>query len=100
MTKGAKIFTVITSIILALTVAWTVILTTEVYDLYKANKDDSFYGIILAGVEVTSKNQDDILGDGTASYNEINQVLMLENAEIAYDKEAADDGVSAMSSPI
>lgn len=96
MTKGAKIFTVITSIILALTVAWTVILTTEVYDLYKANKDDSFYGIILAGVKVTSKNQDDILGDGTASYNEINQVLMLENAEIAYDKEAADNGVSAI----
>ena len=96
MKKGTKIFTVVTSIILALTVAWTVILTTEVYDLYKANKDDSFYGIILAGVKVTSKNQDDILGDGTASYNEINQVLMLENAEIVYDKEAADDGVSAI----
>ena len=96
MKKGTKIFTVVTSIILALTVAWTVILTTEVYDLYKANKDDSFYGIILAGVKVTRKNQDDILGDGTASYNEINQVLMLENAEITYDKQAADDGVSAI----
>ena len=65
MTKGTKIFRIIVSVILVLTAAWTVILTTEVYDLYKANKDDSFYGIVLEGVKVTSKNQDDILGDGT-----------------------------------
>lgn len=87
MTKGTKIFRIIVSVILVLTAAWTVILSAEVYDLYKANKFDNFYGVVFAGVEVTNKNQDDILGDGTVSYNEINQVLMLNNAEIEYDHE-------------
>ena len=56
MAKGTKIFTVLTSIILALTVAWTVILTTEVYDLYKALlevgmvKYDSMVPYIMMGL--------------------------------------------------
>ena len=41
------------------------------------------YGVKVAGIWVTSGNKDDILGDGTASYDVENRKLILNNAHIS-----------------
>ncbi len=58
-------------------------------------------GVWVGGVEVTTANCEDVLGDGTVSYNEVTQVLTLNNAvitdtsspegEVAYGIYAAQD---------
>ena len=43
----------------------------------------SDYGVKVAGIWVTSENKDDILGDGTVSYDVENRKLTLNNAHIS-----------------
>ena len=82
MTKGTKIFRIIISVLLALTMlcsaffalAFCVYLSEEVLE--------EEYGIYVAGVPVTRKNEDDVLGDGTVSYDSTNNILTLDNATI------------------
>ena len=50
------------------------------------------YNLLVAGVEVTEANKDDILGDGTVSYDPVREVLTLNNAHITYN---SDDNSSA-----
>ena len=51
------------------------------------------YGVKVAGIWVTPENKDDILGDGTVSYDAENHKLTLNNAHISFmDKTAVDVG--------
>lgn len=85
MTKGTKAFRIIICILVVLTMLWSALLGAE-YISYITNAiihDD--YGICVAGVDVTRSNKEDILGDGTVSYDEDVNILTFENAEIEYD---------------
>ena len=46
----------------------------------------STYALTVGGVAVTSKNRNDILGDGKVTYNPETNTLTLNNATITYDK--------------
>jgi hypothetical protein len=82
MTKGTKIFRIIISILLALTMIISAFFAV-VFCLYFA-KDP--YGIYVAGIAVNRDNNDDILGDGTVYYDESNNILTFNNATIEYEK--------------
>jgi hypothetical protein len=81
MTKGTKIFRIIISILLALTMIISAFFAV-VFCLYFA-KDP--YGIYVAGIAVNRDNNDDILGDGTVYYDESNNILTFNNATIEYE---------------
>ena len=61
---------------------------TPVYDnVFMKHEGDSHYidcllGVRVGGVEVTPFNKDDVLDDGTVSYDEANHILTLDNATI------------------
>ena len=78
MTKGTKIFRIIISVLLALTMLISAFFAV-VFCLYFAKEP---YGIYVAGVSVNRSNQDDILGDGTVYYDSTNNILTLNNAKI------------------
>ena len=78
MTKGTKIFRIIISVLLALTMLISAFFTFF-FCLYFAKEP---YGIYVAGVSVNRSNQDDILGDGTVYYDSTNNILTLNNATI------------------
>ena len=86
MTKGTKAFRIIISILLALCICATVILFVETYyhSMVVINQEE--YGLVVAGVVVTRENEDDILGDGTVSYDPFYNILYFENAEIESDQ--------------
>ena len=81
MTKGTKVFRIIISVLLALTMLCSAFFAV-VFCLYFA-KDP--YGIYVAGIAVNRDNNEDILGDGTVYYNENNNILTLNNATIEYE---------------
>ena len=81
MTKGTKIFRIIISVLLALTMLVSAFFAFF-FCLY-FEKDP--YGIYVAGVSVNRGNDDDILGDGTVYYDEGNNVLTFNNATIEYE---------------
>jgi hypothetical protein len=81
MTKGTKIFRIIISILLALTMIISAFFAV-VFCLYFA-KDP--YGIYVAGIAVNRDNNDDILGDGTVYYDESNNILTFNNATIEHE---------------
>ena len=81
MTKGTKIFRIIISILLALTMIISAFFAV-VFCLYFA-KDP--YGIYVAGIAVNRDNNEDILGDGTVYYDESNNILTFNNATIEYE---------------
>jgi hypothetical protein len=85
MTKGTKIFRIIISTLLGLTIVLGAFFAYA-FVLY-VDRDflDAEYGITVAGVEVTRSNKDDVLGDGTVSYNAAAQLLTFDHAEIQYD---------------
>lgn len=85
MTKGTKIFRITISTLLALSIVFLVMLTTEYIDIYKKVSEDEGYKIFVAGVEVTNDNEDDVLGDGCVWYDSVNNILGFENAVIEYD---------------
>ena len=78
MTKGTKIFRIIISVLLALTMIISTFFAVVFYLYF--SKDP--YGIYVAGVSVNRSNQDDILGDGTVYYDPTNKILTLDNATI------------------
>ena len=78
MTKGTKIFRIIISVLLALTMIVSAFFAV-VFCLYFA-KDP--YGIYVAGIAVNRDNNEDILGDGTVYYDESNNILTFNNATI------------------
>ena len=80
MTKGTKVFRIIISILLALTMIISAFFAV-VFCLYFA-KDP--YGIYVAGIAVNRDNNEDILGDGTVYYDESNNILTFNNATIEY----------------
>jgi hypothetical protein len=88
MTKGTKIFRIIISVLLTLTMLCCAFFATLfcLYFLYNP------YGIYVAGVSVNRNNQNDILGDGTVYYDSTNKILTLDNATI----ESEDTVVYAM----
>ncbi len=86
MTKGTKKFRITISILLALSIILIALLIHDVYYLDKAMSDQENYGISVAGIEVTRKNADDVLGDGTVFYDADHSTLVFANAEIKTDQ--------------
>lgn len=54
------------------------------------------YGLSVAGVDVTSANAADVLGDGTVSYDADTQTLVLDNAVIDYQQGGDDNSKGAI----
>ena len=91
MTKGTRAFRIIISILLAITMLWTAYISYAFIYITKENNQirrDERYGIYVAGIDVTWGNCHDILGDGTASYNYVSNILTLKNATIACEGSA------------
>lgn len=86
MSKGTKAFRITISILLALSILSIALLIHDVYYLDVAMDNQETYRISVAGVEVTIKNKNDILGDGTVSYDPDMRMLFFENAEITTDE--------------
>ena len=82
MTKGTKIFRIIISVILMLSVLWTAFTFTAMWVLGTRFIHTQEYGIYVAGVSVTRTNKNDILGDGTVYYDDDYNVLVFDNAVI------------------
>ena len=82
MTKGTKIFRIIISALLALTIISTAFFAFLF--VMHINKDvmGEGFGIYVAGVSVTKDNKDDILGDGAVYYDEYDNILTFDNATI------------------
>ena len=78
MTKGTKVFRIIISVLLALTMIISAFFSV-IFALYFSLDP---YGIYVAGVSVNRDNNDDILGDGTVYYDESNNILTFNNATI------------------
>ena len=81
MKKAKKIFKIILTVLLALTIIFSAFFAL-VFFLYFA-KDP--YGIYVAGISVNRDNDDDILGNGTVYYDESKNILTLNNATIEYE---------------
>ena len=81
MTKGTKVFRIIISILLALTMIIGVLFLCAFFLNYAREP----FGIYVAGTAVKRENYDDILGDGTVYYDESNNILTFDNATIEYD---------------
>ena len=81
MTKGTKII----AVLLGITMLWTAFITLAFFACGKTLVLDNDYNIIVAGVDVTRSNKDDILGDGTVSYNASTNTLIFDNAHIEFD---------------
>lgn len=82
MTKGTKAFRIIICILVVLTMLWSALLGADYIETVIIEDD---YGIFVVGVEVTRSNKNDILGDGTVSYDEDTHTLTFDHAEIEYD---------------
>jgi hypothetical protein len=78
MTKGTKLFRIIISVLLALTMIISAFFAAF-FCLYFLKEP---YGIYVAGVPVNRDNQDDVLGDGTVYYDANNNILVFDNATI------------------
>ena len=85
MTTGTKIFRIIISILLALTMLWSVFVGLGLYAFGTRLIHTEEYGIWVAGISVERSNKGDILGDGTVFYDASNNVLVLNNATIEYE---------------
>lgn len=45
------------------------------------------YDLRIAGIDVNSDNENDVLGDGTVRYDDVDKVLYLNNANLVYENE-------------
>ena len=81
MTKGTKIFRIIISVLLALTMLISAFFAV-VFCLYFAKEP---YGIYVSGIAINRSNSEDVLGDGKVYYDESNNILTFDNATIEYD---------------
>ena len=81
MTKGTKVFRIIISILLAL----TMIISAFFAFVFCLDFAKDPFGIYVAGIAVNRDNNEDILGDGTVYYDESNNILTFNNATIEYE---------------
>ena len=85
MATGTKIFRIIISVLLALTMLWSVFVGLGLFALGTRFIHTDEYGICIKGISVERTNKGDILGDGTVSYDAGNNVLTFNNATIEYE---------------
>ena len=85
MIKGKKIFRVIICTLLVLIILCSAFFDTLFFLHIDRNFLGEWCGVCVAGVDVTRRNKDDILGDGTVSYNKAYNALTLNNAVIEAD---------------
>lgn len=85
MNKG---FRIIISLLLILTMAVVGLLCAAYYFYAVTYIHNDAYGVAVAGVQITRENCDDVLGDGTVSYNPTLNTLTLDNACIVTDYSA------------
>lgn len=85
MSKGTKAFRIIISVLLGITMLFTLFTVAVAVVYIQRDYMEASYGIFVAGVDVTRDNHDDVLGDGTVFYDPVENVLTFENAEIEYD---------------
>ena len=85
MTKGTKAFRIIISVLLGITFLWTVYFSFGMIYIGKTFVFTEDYGIYVDGELITRSNKDDILGDGTVSYDDYENVLTFTNAVIEND---------------
>ena len=85
MTKGTKAFRIIISILLGITLLWTVYFSFGMIYIGKTFIFEESYGFYVDGEEVTRSNKEDILGDGTVSYDDYENMLTFKNAVIEND---------------
>ena len=81
MTKGTKVFRIIISILLAL----TMIVSAFFIFVFCLDFGKSPYGIYVSGIAINRSNNEDVLGDGRVYYDESNNILTFDNATIEYD---------------
>ena len=85
MTKRTRVFNIVISVLLCITVLWTAFISYAFIYVTKENealKRSQRFGLYVAGIDVNMGNAYDILGDGTVSYNEVSNKLTLNNATI------------------
>ena len=82
MTKGTKIFRITICILLALTMICSAFFAVAFSQYISKGVTEEEYGIYVAGVSVTKRNEDDVLGDGTVYYDSTNKILTFDNATI------------------
>lgn len=85
MTKGTKAFRIIISILLGLTMLFSAFCFFTIGLHISRDVMGGSYGITVAGVDVTRRNEEDVLGDGSVFYDSYNHMLTFQNAEIAYN---------------
>ena len=68
----------------------TVLLLMSLYAMAEESSEN--YGLYVGGVEVTSENKGDVLGDGTVSYDSGINTLCLKGAAIAGSSVLPGDG--------
>ena len=85
MTKGTKTFRIIISVLLGITLIWTVYFSFGIIYIGKTFIFEESYGFYVDGVEVTRSNKDDVLGDGSVSYDARANTLTFTNAVIEND---------------
>ena len=85
MATGTKIFRIIISVLLALTMLWSIFVGLGLFALGTRFIHTDEYGICIKGISVERTNKGDILGDGTVSYDAGNNVLTFNNATIEYE---------------
>ena len=85
MTTGTKIFRIIISILITLTMLWSIFVGIGLFVLGTRFIHADEYGIWVAGISVERSNKGDILGDGTVSYDASNNLLTFNNATIEYE---------------
>lgn len=85
MTKGTIVFRIIISVLLGITMLCSLFFAAlSALYISKVVMAEEL-GVSVAGVEVTRSNKDDVLGDGTVSFDAYNKVLDFHNAQIKYD---------------
>ena len=96
MTKGTKIFRIIISVLLTLTMLISTFFAAAMCLHIVRDIMGESYDISVAGVEVTRDNSDDVLGDGSVYYDSVNNILVFDNAEIECDHSVVYSGVDLM----
>lgn len=85
MTKGTKAFRIVICVLLALTILWAVYFSFAIIYIGKTFIFEESYGIYVDGEMITRSNKDDVLGDGTVSYDTSRNTLTFTNAVIEND---------------
>ena len=71
-------------VILSILLAISVLISTLFAFVFFLDFAKTPFGIYVAGIAVNRENDEDVLGDGTVSYDEKNNVLTFNNATIEY----------------